>query len=383
MKKKYILIISTLLITFVFNSCNNKFNIPVENCTEVTNDNATNPKTSEYQAILDKYTNLGLPGLSLAVHTNTNGIWIGSSGYSCLEDKIKMKSCNVHHSASIAKTYIATAVLILVDQNKLDLKDLAKKYLPETVYSNVSNAELATIEQLLNHRSGIYNFDDNLKVYVNSFNSLYGVSSTLELIEKYVYGIDAYFEVGQDYHYSNTNYTLLGMIIEDVSGMSLGKFIEDNIITPLNLKETYYKNSLDYPEIPNLVNSYYELYENNLSNCSDIQRHFADLAKGHEGMIASPNDFAIFIKNLVTGNILSPEMTEIMINSTNVDDYGLGIYTFETDYGNGVGHSGGAIGTMTYAIYFPDSDISFALACNFGPVFGGELVTLFYDDLYE
>ena len=381
--RKITLLLTALLIMIAFQSCKNDIDIPVENCTEIANDNATNAKTSKYQAILDKYTKLGLPRLSLAVHTIENGVWLGVSGYSRIEDKTKMKTCNVHHSASIAKTFIATAVLILVEQEKLDLNDLAKSYLPEDVYKNIANAELATIKQLLNHRAGIYNFDDNLKVYVNTFNSLYGVNSTIELLEKYVYGVDAYFEVDQDYHYSNTNYSLLGMIIEDVSGQSLGKFIEDNIISPLNLQQTYYKNSPNYPEISNLVNSYYELYENNISNCSDIQRKFADLAKGHEGLIANPNDFAIFMKNLVSGNILSPEMTEIMLNSTNVDDYGLGIYTFETDYENGVGHSGGAIGTMTYAIYFPDSQISFSLACNLGPVFGGELVSLFYNDLYE
>lgn len=62
--------------------------------------------------------------------------------------------------------------------------------------------------------------------------------------------------------------------------------------------------------------------------------------------------------------------------------FGLGIFAYETDYETGYGHTRGAIGTMTYAIYFPESDISFSICCNLGTVFYNDLSPTFYDDLY-
>ena len=385
--KKYIIFLTAFIIASFFLSCNKEIKDPVEICSlEINEDSETNPKSDEYQAILDKYCEKGLPGLSLVVKTNEHGLWVGASGYARVEDNTPMQACHLHHSASIAKSFIATAVLLLVEEGKISLNDLAMNYLDEEIYSNIDNAEQATIKQLLNHTSGIYNFNDNLKVYVNTFNNPIEHSSCVELFENYVYGVDAYFPVGEDFHYSNTNYSLLGMIIENVNGNSLGEFIENNIIEPLGLTNTFYKNSPQYPDIPNLVNSYYELFEGNLNNCSDIQKHLSDIAYGHEGFIATPYDFSLFMENLISGNILSEELTQEMLDmSENFEDvnYGLGIMRYETDFGDGYGHTGGAMGTMTYAIYFPDSQISFTICCNMGAIFGDDKISMFYEELFE
>ena len=384
-KNNYLYII--FIVSLIFLSCNKEINDPVEDCTlEITDDSETNPKSETYQAILDKYCKKGLPGLSMAIRTPDEGLWLGASGYARIEDKTEMQVCHLHHSASIAKTYIATAVLLLVEQGKINLDDLAKDYLSQEIYSNISNAEQATIRQLLNHTSGIYNFDDNFKFYVNTFNNPLEVSTIGELFEKYVYDMPEYFSVGEGYHYSNTNYSLLGLIIEKASGITLGEYIEQNIFEPLELTNTFYKNSPQYPDIPNLVNSYFEQFENNLQNCSDMQKHFDDIAYGHEGIIAAPYDFLLFMENLISGNILSAELTQEMINMSEIIDkkaYGLGIVRYETDFGYAYGHTGGAIGTMTYAMYFPDSQVSFVICCNMGLVFRSEKVSLFYEDLFE
>ncbi|MBN2890591.1 MAG: beta-lactamase family protein [Bacteroidales bacterium] len=375
-----------LIFFFAFISCNKEIKINTPDCDfNVQNDNATNSKSEIYQEILDEYCAKGLPGLSLVIETPDDGLYVGTSGMAKIEDNTPMKPCHIHHSASIAKMYTATMILLLAQEGLLSLDDLAKKYLSEEIYSNISNCDIVTIRQLLNHSSGIYNFDDNVKMYVDTFNEYEENSSIEDLFENYVYGMPAYFAPGEDHHYSNTNFSLLGMIIENVSGKSIGEFMQENIIEPLALQNTYYKASDNYPNVPNLVNSYLVHFENELQNCTDIQTHFSNIAYGHEGVLANPYDFAFFIKNLVSGNILNPEYTAEMLTfdeNSEGDMYGLGIFQYETDYETGFGHAGGALGTMTYAIYFPESQISFSICCNLGTVFYSDLSPTFYQDLY-
>jgi len=383
--KKYKLIITLTIILFAITSCNKELNIPSDACNmEIPNNNENNPKAELYQKLLDEYCAKGLPGLSLAIETPDEGLYLGTSGMADIERNIEMQTGHIHHSASIAKSFVSAMTLLLVQEGKLDLDDLAKNYLPEDIYSNIFNADIATIRQLLNHSSGIYTFDDNASMFVDTFNDTDGILSIEELFENYVYGMPAYFAPGEDHHYSNTNFSLLGMIIENVSGQTLGDFMQEKIIAPLSLQNTYYKSSENYPNVPNLVNSYLIHFDEQLQNCTDLQRHFSNFAYGHEGVLANPNDFAYFMKQLVSGNILNQELTKELLTCKQASDeymYGLGVFEYETDYESGYGHTGGAIGTMTYAIYFPESDVSFSICCNLGTVFYNNLSPTFYDDL--
>ncbi len=384
--KKNKLIITLTIVLLTITSCNKEVNIPSDDCNlDIISNNETNPKAGIYQELLDEYCAKGLPGLSLVIETPNEGLFVGTAGMAQIEDNIEMKPCHIHHSASIAKTFISAMVLILAQQGKLDLDDLAKNYLPEQIYSNISNADIVTVRQLLNHSSGIYNFDDNASMYVDTFNDTEGNSSTEEIFENYVYGMPAYFAPGEDHHYSNTNFSLLGMIIENASEQSLGDFMQKNIIEPLSLQNTYYKSFENFPNVPNLVNNYLIHFDGQLQNCTDIQRHFSNIAYGHEGVLANPLDFAYFMKQLVSGNILNEEYTQELLTckqNSEGEMYGLGIFEFKTDYETGYGHTGGALGTMTYAIYFPESNISFSICCNLGTVFYNDLSPTFYDDLY-
>ena len=95
--------------------------------------------------------------------------------------------------------------------------------------------------------------------------------------------------------YSNTNYLLLGLIIENVTGKPLGDAMNEWIITPCHLTETYYKSSSGYPNIAGIPNSYFEHNTGSLQNCTAMQLHFANISMGHEGIIASPRDYVLFL----------------------------------------------------------------------------------------
>jgi D-alanyl-D-alanine carboxypeptidase len=380
-----LIIVSAFMVLFL-SSCTKEIAEDVAACDIMPEYNSEHPKAVALQSILDDYVQAGLPGLSMVVETPVDGLWLGTAGKASLEDQVAMEPCHLHHSASIAKTFIATLILQLAEKEQLGLDEQARDYLPEEVFSNIENAEQATIRQLLNHTSGIYNFDDNLKAYVDTFNDPLVNPSTLAFFEKYVYGVPAYFEVGEGHHYSNTNYSLLGMIIENITGIPLGEYMKQSIFDPLGLEHTYFNSPAGSQDEENVVNSYFEHFSKQLQNGTDIQKHFTNIAKGHEGVISTPYEFAQFMKLLVTGKVLSAEYTALMMDIEQAYErgrYRLGIIEYETIHENGFGHTGGSIGTMSYAIYFPESEVSFSICCNLGTVFASENTKMFYDDLFQ
>jgi D-alanyl-D-alanine carboxypeptidase len=386
MKYKYVLLAS--LGTLFMLSCTKEIEDSVPACTfDEVAINTSNPLAPIYQELLDEYTASGLPGVSVAIETPSDGWWLGTAGMARIEDETPMEPCHLQHSASIVKPYIATLIMRLSEQDKLDLDDPISGYLPEDMVANIANAELATIRQLLNHSSGIYNFNSNLKIYVDTFNDPLVHTTTETIFEKYVYGIDASHPVGEEFDYSNTGYSLLGMIVESASEMSLGDYFDQEIVEVAGLQNTYYTSSPAYPDIPNTVNSYFEHYPGLLQNCTDIQKDFSNAAMGHEGLIASTFDFARFIQELMRGTILDSSTVAIMIADENrIDDsktYGLGLQNYLTDYGDAYGHTGGSIGAVGYMMYFPDSDITFSMNSNLSGVFAGANSERFYTDLKD
>jgi len=382
MNKLYMLAIGL----FLFASCSKEMMQETDPCDFSEPINTNYSRAEALQGVLDYYVSRGLPGLSLAVETQHEGLWVGVSGVSRIEDQTPMQPCHLHHSASIAKTYVATLVLQLAEEGRMDLDEQAKNYLDEEVYQNIENAELATIRQLLNHTSGIYNFDDNMKAYVDTFNDPLVNPNTLSFFQKYVYGAPAYFKSGEAHRYSNTNYSLLGMIVERILGKDLALIVKEKITDPLDLAHTYFNTPEGSPDENRMVNSYFEHFPDQLQNGSDIQRHFTRIAKGHEGLIATPADFAKFMKLLVTGQVLSPEYTHLMMDDDQAfegERYRLGIMKYETDHEYGFGHTGGSIGTICYAIYFPESEIAFSIACNLGTVFTSDNSRMFYNELFD
>lgn len=348
---------------------------PVASCNFVdTLSNADHPYKDIFQAILDENVAMGMPGLSAAIETE-HGWWIGCAGMACIEDQVNMKPCHLHHSASMAKPFIATLIMRLYEDGIIGIDDPIKDYLPDDMVSRIKNADVATIRQLLNHTSGIFGFDDFSGMYIDIFNDP-SASFTLEdVFEKYVYGKAPYCEAGAEHHYSNTGYSLLGLIIEEASGMSLGDYFEQEIILPLGLTNTFYKSSKGYPfDLENCVNSYFCFHGKQLQNCTDLQKNLIDYAMGHEGVVATPYDFARFIKELIRGNIIDSTTLEVML-SDEIEEwenggryYALGIMHWEDDDGedDGYGHNGSSAGTRTVMMSIPNAGVSIAITMNLG-----------------
>lgn len=348
-----------------------------------TFDLESHPKNESYTGWLDKYYLAGYPGLVLSVLDSAGRLWQGARGFAEVESAIPLLPCHRHHSASVSKTYIAFLVLKLHQEGVLDLDAPLGDYL--SINFEIDNFECVTIRQLLGHKSGIFDYDTNPKIFVDYLNNPFQVSHWTEIISRYVAGEKANFSCGAHTKYSDTNYTLLGVLLEKVTGKSLGMIMNEKLLTPFALTETYYKASPGYPRIPATANSYFYFAEDRLQNCTEWQEHFADIAMGHEGVIASPPDYAKFLSMLIDGELLpSVIMDEMMTFSLPVDSdtrLGLGLEQRITPYGAIFGHSGGGFGTMTLLFREPDTETTFFVGTNLGSIFESSAGEVFYQEL--
>jgi D-alanyl-D-alanine carboxypeptidase len=328
-----------------------------------------NPGNSKYQALLDDITSAGVPGIMLSVYSPEDGEWLGASGMADIAGKVKLKPCNITRTGSTVKTFTSVTILMLAEEGRLSLDDKIEKYLPGDIMDKLSNARQSTIRQLLNHSSGIYNYIRSLKFQTASVNDLTRVWHPFDLLE-YAYNKPANFECGQDVDYSNTNYVLLGMIIEKITGEPFYQAFKTKIFEPLHLESTQFAAEDPVPE--NIIRGYIDFYSKlqlmESTNYSGWDYYTAD-----GGLISNVHDLSVFMRALFNGELISEKSLQEMLTwqiPKNPDpafypmSYGLGIFKIETSYGNAYHHSGDAIGYFATMIYFEDSKTTLVWAAN-------------------
>lgn len=324
----------------------------------------THPDGPAFQRLLDEYVRRGLPGVVLFVNT-PDGMWNGASGYANIETGRHMTPTHRHWAASATKMYVATAALLLAEDGAIDLDRTIDHYLPVSVYGGVPNAAGSTVRHVLGHTSGIPDFGV-LAYDLDTFNDPMG-SFPPERLLSYVEGETPIFAPGNGYMYSNTNYLLMALLLDHVTGASHADVISERILQPLGLNATYYKNEPGYPTPPGLVNSYHDLAgDGRLANVTDLAIHYNGMYAGHTGVVATSADYAAFIEALLGGEIIGQEMLAEMLAHTKCDCYGLGLSFIDTPYGTAIGHDGGDLGIQAQVRRFPDLDATLVLLVNGG-----------------
>jgi D-alanyl-D-alanine carboxypeptidase len=196
----------------------------------------------------------------------------------------------------------------------------------------------------------------------------------------FINGKPSQFTPGSRYRYTNTNYELLAIIGDQLTG-DHAKYIRDKIFKPLGLIHSFYREDANYLNQPDLVNSYWDRYSNGaIENCSQMQQINVASLIGDDGMIASPIDYVKFLKGLFDGELLSAPTMDQMLTFVKNDTgkyaygYGLGIhydpYNQHTEYG----HTGGGIGAGCELGYLPDKNIFFFIAINMGTSVGSPIL---------
>lgn len=331
-------------------------------------ESASHPKKDTYQGIIDKYVNQGLLGVSVMIE-DEQGQWLGTGGHADIVSDIKVQPGHSFFIGSISKVFTATSIFHYVDLGQISIDDPVNKWIDAEICDKVDNANESTISDLLTHRSGIKDWYI-IALEMARFNKEVN-NWTHEDILAYVYDKNADFSVGERYGYSNTNYVLLGMILEQVSGKSLGEVYQDIIFSPLELKSADYIVQKDF-ENNRVVKGYMDIYGSGVYTESQFL-YRDEMGTGDGGISINAQDLGVFMKTLLTGGLISESSTNKMQdwfdlpgNNFHVKN-GYGLEYFKTDFGAAYGHTGGVDGFNAVALYYPDKAISAVVLLNFTP----------------
>jgi D-alanyl-D-alanine carboxypeptidase len=266
---------------------------------------------------------------------------------------------------SVTKNFTAAVILKLYEQGKISLDDTIHKWFPE-----YPKSDLITIRQLLNHGSGIYNYTENLWLGVQSVLMQHKKWDPNTLL-KSTYNKKFYFLPGEGHHYSNTNYLLLGLIIEKITGKTLSKVYREYIFEPIKLNNTFF---IPYEEIPeNLISGYdRDVIPFGIHKITPDETSFATLGFSAGAMVSTADDLRKWIDSLFKSNFLKEETLNEMVKFLEVEDhdvrgqigYGLGLRVLNIDGNIFFGHTGTIPGFGAAVFYCPGKDYSIAVISN-------------------
>jgi D-alanyl-D-alanine carboxypeptidase len=355
MKSKIIL----TAYAFIFFACSNEIVVPIPDASESIS-YAEHPKNTEYQKALDDYRKATRsPGSILLVHKPTEDLWIGNSGKANLENGSAIQTTSQFRTGSVTKMFTATTILMLVEQGKLSLEDKLADLLP-IVKGKIPETEKITVRHLLAHLSGITDPPNESMRYqteiINNPTSMYAMSLS-ETLETYVYGKKLNFTPGTSYSYSNTNYWLLGIIAEEISGKSLQLLMDEMIFTPLHLNNTYLEKRDDH----NVTRGYADLYSNGILMDVTLWDKAEGDGEADGGLISTAEDLYKFMEGLFGGELVSAstleEMKKIQLPTCTSPDceYGLGLEIWRTNAGIAYGHNGSLAGIESNVLYYENN----------------------------
>ncbi|MEK6154478.1 serine hydrolase domain-containing protein [Flavobacteriaceae bacterium 3-367] len=325
-------------------------------------------KAQAVQEVLKKHIELGIPGLAITVYSAQTGFWSHTEGWANLENKTPLTSEHLFYLQSTSKTYMAVAILKLYEMGKLDLDDMISRYLPPERAKSISGSNKISIRMLLNHTSGLPEYNSDPILVSRILHHPLETLSVWELLQP-VLNKELEFEPGSRYRYRNTNYTLLSLIADTLTGDHVA-FVQKEIIETLGLTGTRYLTRANYQEPIPLVDAYWDvLLESKPTNVSGIQRANVASMKGDDGLVASTLDAVRFMKGLVEGKLLKPETLALMQQWVHDEEgkkkYGLGLAYYDLDMTYAIGHSGGGIGAGCVLLYLPELQAIVFVATNF------------------
>jgi D-alanyl-D-alanine carboxypeptidase len=312
---------------------------------------------------------LGEPGLSLAIRLHDGTIWTAVTGKAQVENKHKraVTPDTAFSAGSITKTFVGALVMQLIQRGVLHLNDRLSKWVP-----GYPNGKHILLSELLQHTSGLFDYFDNPKYDPAVFghpHHLWTVPEILALVEH------PYFPPGTHWHYSNTNFILLGQVLQKATRAGVGNLIRNRLLKPLHLADADFQDH--EPKLPDEANGYlwsgsgwigWDDGSNYRPNPSA-----ATVSWTAGAMLASPSDLvrwahALYAEGRIVNGATLNEMTDF-----NKHDYGLATERFFTNNNTQTqrplwGHAGSLRGFEAQMWYDPARDVTISLMGNRGRV---------------
>lgn len=283
---------------------------------------------------------------SVAIREKDKVVFAKAYGFADVENQTPAIVDTKYKIGSVTKMFTSTIIFQLIEEKKLTLKTKLSEFFPK-----IKNAEKITIGSMLNHKSGIFNFTADLTF------STYNTKLQLrkDMLDR-LYSYPAAFEPDTKADYSNSNYLLLGYIIQDITKKTYKENVTARIINKVGLKNTYYFGKIN----PKKKEAYSYRYKNNQWEKSEEWSE--SIAGGAGALQSTPTDLTKFAQALFTGKLITPEsLTEM----TQIDmGYGKGVFNFPFGERKFVGHNGGIDGFSSVLGYYAKENLGFSLIVN-------------------
>jgi len=324
------------------------------------------------QAKLDEWHKAGsFPGATFGV-VLANGESFGLAvGFSDRETKTPMMPTDRMLAGSVGKTFAAATALQLIKEGKIGLDDKIEKYLGrEPWFSRLPNAKDITVRQLMNHTSGLVRYEFKEQFTKDLTANPEKVWKPAELVA-YLLDEKPPFEAGKGWDYSDTNYIVLGMIIEKVTGRKFYDEASRRVLKPLKLTNTIPQ---DGPRLKGVVQGY--AGSSNPFGGKDAMIEDGKFVINPQfewtggGYASTAQDLARWAKMIYEGKAFSPDLLPQVLDGVSAPmlgretKYGLGVIIRKTPVGTSYGHSGFFPGYMTDMMYFPERKVAVAVQVN-------------------
>jgi D-alanyl-D-alanine carboxypeptidase len=309
------------------------------------------------------------PGMVVGIWVPGQGCYVRGFGTGNLGTKAPISLDDHFRIASITKTFTATAILQLIDQGQLTLDARLSQFVEGITYG-----DRITVEALLNMTAGVYSYTGDqtfLRNYEQNPLLPFTPQDAINIIQQH----DPAFEPGAQAQYSDSNYILLGLIAERVTGRPLDQVIRTQILDPLQMTHTSFPTTADMPAP--FAHGY---YPNPGGSPRDVTESNPTVAWAAGAMISTLGDLRIWAKALATGTLLSPSTQALRLRTVLLASgsgiqlrYGLGI----ADINGFLGHNGAIAGYGSAVFYLPSRDATIIVLGNLNTTFSTAPTSIF------
>lgn len=304
-----------------------------------------------------------MPGVSLAVRFSDGSVWSGARGVAALEGSVPLSTGTMFNVASITKPFIAALTMDLAEDGLVSLDDPVSKWLDD-----IPHGDLITVRQLLGHTSGIRDyFADDASLIAGLLDDPDRLWTPAEVLDHV--GVP-YWEPGGGWAYSNSNYLLLGLILQRVTDGTVGEAMRARLLDPLELEHTF----LQPDEVPvgMLADGHTRTYDDDRDGMPDSTSNggpfrpdtaWASSVWTAGAMVSTPSDLVRWGDALFDGRVLEDASLQQMLRF-NSDDYGLGVQRERLSGELSWGHSGLLRGFTGLLLHYPEADVTVAVLTN-------------------
>jgi D-alanyl-D-alanine carboxypeptidase len=320
------------------------------------------------QAILDRAVRspqTTFPGVALYVRRPGQRAWSGAAGRASIRSTRQMRPRDRFRAGSIMKTFVATATLQLVEEGRFELDDPLPAVLPRRLIARFPEADQITVRMLLNHTSGLgeYSGPSHDREILGDPHRRWAVSELLDRAAAQ----PRFGAPGERHAYANTNYNLLGLVLEQATGKPWRAVVRERVIERLRLTHTSLPEPGPAPTGRDIAHGY-ELVNGRLVDVTGVDSSMAGAAGGN-ALLTSTEDLSRFLRAVLAGRLFqrSETLKAMRTLTPAADDHGL------TGYGLGLerrvlpggvellGHMGTAAGYRAYMFHLPAQRIDLAM----------------------